>query len=619
MNTAMENFTVSVVDFDGTVGDNIAATRPGVTLLIVPNPGYTASASQFSANEPLPEYVESVEFFQDGENIECVVTFVDPFIMPDNNVDMGLCLTGITNLITYGIGGIVYFDITNVTAPSGEGAEYGTTGEYNTVANVYSQSVIPSAGYYFPTVPTLTVTTGDASRYNITDTKNYDGANNLIGINFSVDYTFPNKTVYGDELLLTAVANEIYVPVIEITSYSMNTSFILEEGETREMKIFGNPGAEFSVIMNGTNLVTNIIMDSTGVYSLPITFPLVTANTVYTIEITGDLASPFLQTNPFIIEQKVATQITFDVLFNSGIANVTPVVKSYTAFGKPAVGTDAYNININWNITPTPALAGSQVLRLLSQPTISNWSNLNEATNGGSLITPTTVVSLQDPAVSGSITVSGNVSIYGRDDMTTTLDLTGLLTIVEPLAYSYTLTYFSQSGGGDLYGYNVSTEACDATVTTMTVYSNSSTITTGMELYSDEYGTSPLIAASYTTEYAYFKLNDKVITFEINDIESSQGYIVYSEASCPLPSFLYLGTSNQYATSGAACTNQVCATSYYLPIPAIYVGQVIYTDPELTTTYNGGNLWISISEACNGTYTAVQVDNSGNILSYTGC
>jgi hypothetical protein len=84
-------------------------------------------------------------------------------------------------------------------------------------------------------------------------------------------------------------------------------------------------------------------------------------------------------------------------------------------------------------------------------------------------------------------------------------------------------------------------------------------------------------------------------------------------------SFLYLGTANTYASSINACANQVCAQSYYLPIPVIYIGQIIYTDAALTTTYNGGNQWIAISENCNGTYTAVQVDNSGTVLSYTGC
>lgn len=85
------------------------------------------------------------------------------------------------------------------------------------------------------------------------------------------------------------------------------------------------------------------------------------------------------------------------------------------------------------------------------------------------------------------------------------------------------------------------------------------------------------------------------------------------------PSFIYLGTASTYATALNACSAANCAQPYYLPIPVVFIGQIIYNDPGLTSPYVGGNQWIAISEACNGIFTAVQVDNSGNVLATVSC
>jgi hypothetical protein len=85
------------------------------------------------------------------------------------------------------------------------------------------------------------------------------------------------------------------------------------------------------------------------------------------------------------------------------------------------------------------------------------------------------------------------------------------------------------------------------------------------------------------------------------------------------PSFLYLGTDDVYPTASEACSNQVCSQSYYLPAPTIYIGQEVYNDSGLTAIYVGGNKWIAISENCNGTYTAIQVNNTGNIIAIASC
>ena len=591
MATQLNNYSASEVSFNETAGTNVSILHPSVSILLTPSPGYTITSSNFSPKSPLPSNISSLTFQQSGANINAIATFTNPFTMPSSNVSIPLCINGFAELVMYSISGSITNNICNI---NGElPTSYSGTGTFNTTSTVITIPVNADSGYYFPTQPTLVVSTGVSSNYTITSSNSFDGDGNLIGTQFNVNYKFPNSNMSGNVLTLSACAYEIYVPSIEITGYSINTVSIIPAGETRTMQVFGNEGAVFTVSMNGTNLVSNVTMGATGVYAFDIIFPTVTSNTTYTITLSGDLASPFLPQNPIVIYQRLATEVTLQALFNSGIANITPVVKSFEAFGSPTPGESAFTLDFPWTITPSPALTGNQRLVLSAQPTSANWSNLNQLTNGGTLIFPVANIVLENPATSGTITVTGNIETYGGSNMTTTLDLTGLLTIQEPLQYSYTLTYFSQSEGGDLYGYNVSNEACDATVTTMTVYSNSSAIATGMELYSDEYGLNPLIAASYTTLYAYFKLDDQVITFEINDIESSQGYIVYSVASC-VAGYGHAFSADYSTISSGACSFSLNQT-LYTNSASLGPGSIVYVDIDLTSTFIGLDRWYASS------------------------
>ena len=70
----INNFSVTIVSFPEVVGVDWTQDNPSVVLLITPDPGYTVTAGNFSATAPLPSYVSSVTFSQDGANINCVVT-----------------------------------------------------------------------------------------------------------------------------------------------------------------------------------------------------------------------------------------------------------------------------------------------------------------------------------------------------------------------------------------------------------------------------------------------------------------------------------------------------------------------------------------------------------------
>ena len=91
---AHANYTVTVHTSTETTGDSVfTGTVPNtVTLVITPDAGYVASASDFSIGDPLPVEVSSVTFSdsttagQPGNVVNALVTLNGAFTMPSNDV-----------------------------------------------------------------------------------------------------------------------------------------------------------------------------------------------------------------------------------------------------------------------------------------------------------------------------------------------------------------------------------------------------------------------------------------------------------------------------------------------------------------------------------------------------
>ena len=424
---AFNNFTVNIVSFNEVAGTDWAIDNPSVVLTITPDSGYEVYAANFSPILPLPPYVNSVVFTQNGANIDCSINYSSPSIMPALDVLVALCVNGFASLIGLSVSGTVDYNTVNTSqpVPSITTESYNGVGSFNTTSQVENIAVVATDGYYLPVPPTASLDIGALADYSIAPTLTNDSAGNLIQVNFAVNYTFPNYSVTGDRIVVTANAVEIYNPAVGISAYSINTSLIGVGGETRTMTVFGSSGSVFTIAMDGTDLVTNITMGVNGSYSFPIVFPAVTTNTTYSILLSGDLVSPFAQTNPFTIQQRVNTEVTFSVSFPTGIATQSSVVKSYLPFQSPPVGDAAEVINFGWSITPMV----SSNLILIRQPVIGDWSNLNPVLNGGTAAYPIAAISLQDPATGGTIAVSGNMDAYGGINMETVLDLTNIIVV----------------------------------------------------------------------------------------------------------------------------------------------------------------------------------------------
>jgi hypothetical protein len=84
----------------------------------------------------------------------------------------------------------------------------------------------------------------------------------------------------------------------------------------------------------------------------------------------------------------------------------------------------------------------------------------------------------------------------------------------------------------------------------------------------------------------------------------------------------YGGTVSVFATSADACFSATCGRSYFRDAPFFAVGQTIWNNSALTSTFNGGGNWIAINTGipfCSGTFIACRVDSNGVILSIVSC
>ena len=448
---AFDNFTVNVVSFNETEGVDWTQSRPSVTLIITPNAGYAINVANFSPINPLPTYVDSVTFSQSGTNIECVILYTSPSVMPSNDVLIALCINGSATEIAYSVSGDVLgiqagCNISNVIPTA-----YANQGNFNETKAVLYLTVRADTGYYFPEQPTLVLSVGSNSNYVISKTNVLDGSGNITETNFVVQYTFPNFSVTGNHLTLSACAAEIYSPSIEIQSYTMSFANVIVSGETRPITIYGITGAAWQLQVTESVGGTTIgqfsgTIDSSGSATESIVFPLSTVNVDYTFTLTGDLANTFCTVAPYIpcltgqpsvwqIRQYTAQDVSFNLTstFSSITIGATDT-KSFTPLGTP--GITAYSVSAS-------KPGSSQDFIFNTTPINTNWSNQN-GTN------PITNQTVQDPLL---ITINNasdpktlvidldtNIAQVGTQPLLSVLNLDNFLLSYTELTLCYAVT-----------------------------------------------------------------------------------------------------------------------------------------------------------------------------------
>jgi len=355
----INNYTFSSVSFEVQEQTFISDTHATAVLTISPAPGYSITVSDFSLDPSFyNQYVYTVVFVQDGDNVICTVTFLSDVQMPSNNVTIPLCVVGEGSPANISIGGKFTANVgSNITGDSTEiDTPYSAAGIQGTSVSLFSKTYTADPGYYIASSgPQILV--GNQSNYNIIPVYSFDGNNNATSISYNFNYLFPGTSISGDEIFIKGIAAyALRLPQpIEVTGYSTLPAFIHFSGGNFSWNVFGVDGGSFSASMtDGVDTIiiaTNATIGTGGVSSQTIEFPTYSGNTYkdWTLTLTGDLQSPFSQPNPATIRQYAANVTTLTASSANGIVGFTPILSTLPAlqqYATPMVYPVSWNLSV---------------------------------------------------------------------------------------------------------------------------------------------------------------------------------------------------------------------------------------------------------------------------------
>ena len=517
---ALTNCTINSDSLIKTGGSAIGSEN--ARLIITPNSGYVVSASNFTVDSASITGVSSISLSDSasagivGNTVLVDVDLDNTYVMPSENTIITIDVDGAADLIQYSIAGTYDTYVTNGTSTSETNTTYSATDNYGVQATLFTKSFTASSGYYFATPPSAQIVTGNTNHYSITHTDTNDSDGNLVTRAFTVKYTFQNYNVSGDDISFTATAIEIPDETAEITAYNINTSNIVEQGETRSYTVYGGPGAVFSVTVVNSGSTTidsisNITMPSTGSYVYNINFPTISSSNTetYTIAITGDLSSNFDtlsgQDSTINITQLSTVNLTLSIITtDSDITVSTAQVTNLPIFETSFGAKDTISLSFT--------LTSSSNIYLQDLPI-----NINDFTNqlNSSLSYEVTSISIAGNSTT-SITIIVNANIY----KTTNVSLSSVLNIdnyinTAPVANSVILSVSKGQSS------SVTLNDTDADNNPLTYYIIS--LPSNGTLYSDSGLTTAItIGSSITGAVVYYEHDDSTnltdsFTYKAND------------------------------------------------------------------------------------------------------
>lgn len=342
----INNYSFSNVSYVVLEGSNVSMQHPTAVITITPNPGYTLDENNFSLDPSVvyPE-IQSVVFTKSGENVICTITFETGFTMPSNNVNIPLCIIGqgdVSPIYIEGLFTAIVSDNVSSDAPEVDSV-YASSGYFGQNELLFTKTYNADASYFLET--SIEITSGNQANYTIERIPSYDIDNNLISIIYNVRYIYPNYSVFYDSILVKVLAKEIYVRPELVTAYVFDTSNVSPIGGTRTILIYGSPGAIFSVIMtdslsNTYNIVIDGVIDSTGVYIAPITFPDITGGSIneyYEIVLSGDIDPNIAQPTTIEVIQNIAQPIISITGFSTtGLTGFAPISIQGNSYDSPS-------------------------------------------------------------------------------------------------------------------------------------------------------------------------------------------------------------------------------------------------------------------------------------------
>ena len=320
---AETTYTVTEYDIEAEAGDQVNLDVTEFALNITPVDGYVIDAADFSIGDALPSQIATVVFSNGtGGVVKATCTFDASFIMPSNDVEILIDIDGIANLIGYTVDGEYTISQTNTQESATTPVAFSQTGQEGDEVTLFTKTFTATTGYYYSTTPYYYQTLGTArNESNYIITASYSGSGPtpeeyyLQSVTFTVKYIIGNQNETLNDLNFVADAVEIYTPLTEVTSYSINLAKFQSDGTNRQISFYGGAGAEVTFTTThpypvdsyiDDNNTQTLTLNDSGTASMTIIVPENTtgSNQTWTFTLSGaDLASPFGQTNPFSIVQ----------------------------------------------------------------------------------------------------------------------------------------------------------------------------------------------------------------------------------------------------------------------------------------------------------------------------
>mgnify|MGYP003646734652 FL=1 len=461
------NYTVTSVVYTAASGTNVYNAHPTAVLTITPNIGYEIFAADFLWTNTDLNYINTVVFTQDGQNVLCTVTFDNPFTMPAANVDLALCISGSANIseLCCDIDLCVEGDSVNYSVQAGspipEDITINVCGTEGQQVQLFQRTYTASSGYYLETQPSVVLEIGDQDQYAITETPTLNSDGKVVSVTVGIKYIFKSTCGINDKVNIKLFRPlQIQVPEIKITNYTLDTSDVGDGGASRIMRVFGNTGATFTVTSsNGQilnlNTFTNNSLDtytitptqtipSVGYVDVYIEIPESSSIAEYCFTLAGDLIDPFPQPIPACIRQYPKITLTFNTtgtnltvtntILNSSQEADSTVTRTYPANSVTQVGTLPYKNQIVYTVVGSAGQTLS--LNTSSSPSITNYYEAN--TMNSEAVQNSNIV----PVVSSSNITTGmrmegeNVTTTGVPPEVTVSNINGnTLTVSHPQSY----------------------------------------------------------------------------------------------------------------------------------------------------------------------------------------
>jgi hypothetical protein len=304
-----QTYTITQSTFEAESGENISGGgNSTVTLVLAPTLGYTISSGSFTTQN-LPAEVDSVVFSQAGVNINALVTFAAGFIMPAADVTLLIDIDGVATENIFNISGRYLTTETNTTTLSGI-TPFSVSGNVGDEITLFTRTFTADPGYYFYTKPYYYQDPAPRNRSNYLIT----WQDNALGESFSsriytVKYVVQNTSEVLNDIYFVAAAEASYVaPVAVVNSYSVQIVDWTPGGGSRNLIFYGDSGATFVLTeeIDGFGVgISNLTLQDSGSLIVPISAGANSSvqTKVYTYTLSGNIASPFLQNNPIVINQ----------------------------------------------------------------------------------------------------------------------------------------------------------------------------------------------------------------------------------------------------------------------------------------------------------------------------